>query len=423
VNQSLRSAPFLSGAKHVIVSTIAYLATLVESLAGTPILLCTSYRPGYRPPWLDKSYATQIALHSLPPHDGLRVVRSALHGDTLSEHMEQMIIQKTERNPFFLKELVRAVMEHGDTATAIEVLETIHGVLSARIDRLPEAHKRLLQTAAVLGREFSPRLLGALWEDADALDALLSDLKRLEFLFERTGADEARYVFTHALTHDVAYASLLTPRRQALHATAGQILEVLYAGRLDDIADRLAYHYVHTDHATKAVVYLTLVAEKAARHYAHAEAVMLLQEALRHADQLPVAQRDHQVLDLVIRQGESLHCSGRRQELVTLFQHYQDRLARLQTPILAGRYYYWLAFAYIFLGQRVEAGHCVQRALEAGEYAQDAETLGMAHFVAAGEESFAGRVLQGVAHAQRAVAVLDRSSDPFQRGSAYYSFG
>src|SRR5207244_4979691 len=100
----------------------------------------------------------------------------------------------------------------------------------------PEAHKRLLQTASVLGREFSSRLLTALWAGTDPLDPLLLDLKRLEFLYEQTGFDEPLYVFKHALTQEVAYDTLLTTRRQVLHAAAGHAMERLYP-------DWLAEHY------------------------------------------------------------------------------------------------------------------------------------------------------------------------------------
>jgi class 3 adenylate cyclase len=187
----------------------AYLASLVESVAGAAILLLTTYRPGYRPPWIEKSYATQLSLQNLVAQDALTVVHSTSQQHALPGHLEQAIIDKAQGNPFFLEELTRAVMEHGDSA-ANEVPDTIQGVLSARIDRLPETHKRLLQTAAVLGREFSPRLLAAIWEGADSLAPLFLELQRLEFLFERTGVDEPTYVFKHALTQDVAYASLLT---------------------------------------------------------------------------------------------------------------------------------------------------------------------------------------------------------------------
>ena len=167
-----------------------YLASLVESLAGASIMLLTTYRPGYRPPWLDKSYATQLSLRSLAPPDALTVVRSTSQQRSLPAHLEQMIVEKAEGNPFFLEELTRAIVEQADFETAVTVPDTIQGVLMARIDRLPEESKRLLQTAAVLGREFSPRLLKAIWEGTGALEPLLLGLKRLEFLYERSGAEE-----------------------------------------------------------------------------------------------------------------------------------------------------------------------------------------------------------------------------------------
>ncbi len=137
----------------------AYLASLVESMAGAAILLLTTYRPGYRPPWLDKSYAAQLALRSLAPPDAFTVVRSISQHAMLPDHMVQMIVDKGEGNPFFLEELTRAVLDHTTSQTALTVPDTVQGVLMARLDRLQEAPKRLLQTASVLGREFSPQLL------------------------------------------------------------------------------------------------------------------------------------------------------------------------------------------------------------------------------------------------------------------------
>jgi predicted ATPase len=257
-----------------------YLASLVESLAGTSILLFTTYRPGYKPPWIDKSYATQISLRSLASQDALTVVHSTSQHADLPEHLEQTIIEKSQGNPFFLEELTRAVIEQGDLQSEMTVPDTIQGVLSARIDRLPEEAKRLLQTASVLGRGFSPRLLEVMWKGSGSLEPLLHQLKRLEFLYERTGIEEPMYVFKHALIQEVAYESLLNIRRQVLHAAAGQALETLYAGRLADTYDLLAYHYAKTDNAAKAVEYLTLVAEKAARNSAHIEAISHLTEGL-----------------------------------------------------------------------------------------------------------------------------------------------
>jgi class 3 adenylate cyclase len=219
-----------------------YLASFVESLPGAAILLLTTYRPGYRPSWLEKSYATQVSLHTLSQHHAVTVVHSTSQQQALPAHLEQVIIEKAQGNPFFLEELTRAVMERGSTAAAIEVPDTIQGVLSARIDRLPEEHKHLLQTAAVLGREFAPALLKELWEGSDTLEAMLLELKHLEFLYDRPGIEEPIYIFKHALTQEVAYDSLLISRRQVLHAAAGHAMERLYAEGLAEHDEALAHH-------------------------------------------------------------------------------------------------------------------------------------------------------------------------------------
>jgi class 3 adenylate cyclase len=118
-----------------------YLMSLAESLVGAPILLLGTYRPGYRPPWGEKSYAMQVALRPLGPRDGLVVVRSVAPRERLSDHLAQVILAKAEGNPFFLEELTRAVVEQGELQAEVAVPDTIQGVLMARIDRLPDAAK------------------------------------------------------------------------------------------------------------------------------------------------------------------------------------------------------------------------------------------------------------------------------------------
>src|SRR4029450_2944866 len=216
-------------------------------------------------------------------------------------------MHKAEGNPFFLEELTRAVLDRADVGTDVTVPDTIQDVLMARIDRLPEAPKRLLPRGAVLGRRISPPLLEALWDGVQPLAPLLLELTRQEFLFARASAEGSVYVFKHALTQEVAYESLLTTRRQALHAAAGQALETLYASRLEDAYDRLAYHYARTDNVAKAVAYLTRVAEKAARHSAHVEAISHLTQALELLPTLPATpERRQQERMLHIALGVSL---------------------------------------------------------------------------------------------------------------------
>jgi predicted ATPase/class 3 adenylate cyclase len=284
-----------------------YLASFVESLPGTAILLLTTYRPGYHPLWVEKSYATQLSLRGLTLHDSATVVHSTSHDTTLPAPLEHMIIAKAEGNPFFLEELTRAVLEHGDSETARDVPDTIQGVLMARIDRLPEAQKRLVQTASVLGREFAPRLVQALWDEPTPLESLLIDLKRLEFLYERARGEEPVYVFKHALTQDVAYDSLLTTRRQILHAAAGHAIERLYPDWLAERSEELARHYTEAGLTEQAVHYWHQAGQNAIQRSAHVEAISHLRTGLALLQMLPeTSERTQREVDLLIALGASL---------------------------------------------------------------------------------------------------------------------
>ena len=163
----------------------------------------------------------------------------------------------------------------------------VQDLLGARIDRLPDASRRLLQMASVVGREVSLRLLSAVWEEPDLLDDALGELLRLEFLHEAPRAAEATYAFKHALVHEVTYATLLERRRRIAHGAIGRALETLYAGRTDEVAELLAYHFGRSEASAKAVDYGILAAEKAQRRLAHAEALTHFDGALdrlvRHA--------------------------------------------------------------------------------------------------------------------------------------------
>src|SRR5262249_95358 len=121
-----------------------YFAYLAESLAGASILLVATYRPGYRPPWSDRSFATQISLGRLAADESFSIVRSVLPAANVGDPLARMILDKAEGNPLFLEELARAVGDQGLVAD-LPVPDTVHGVLSARIDRLEEGDKRILQ--------------------------------------------------------------------------------------------------------------------------------------------------------------------------------------------------------------------------------------------------------------------------------------
>ena len=145
-----------------------FLGFLAENVRDARILLLATYRPGYRPPWIDKSYAGQTPLQPLSRDDSIHIVRSVLSAERLIDLVTEEIVAKADGNPFFLEQLALHAGEARDLRSDLMVPNTIHDVVMARIDRLPDETKQLLQTAAVIGREFSLRLLKAVWKGAGA---------------------------------------------------------------------------------------------------------------------------------------------------------------------------------------------------------------------------------------------------------------
>jgi tetratricopeptide (TPR) repeat protein len=269
-----------------------YLAFLAESLVGAPILLVASYRPGYRPPWSERSFATQLSLRRLATDASRSIVQSLLPAGAAADPVAQLILDKAEGNPFFLEELTRAVRDQGLVAD-LPVPDTVHGVLTARIDRLDEEAKRILQTASILGREFAPSLLAAIWDGPGAVEPHLGQLARLEFLFERTTGEEVVYAFKHALTQEVAEATLLASRRRELHRRAGEALERLHPERLGELAPRLAHHYGEAEAWEPAAIHAHRAAEAARAVFANREALARYDQAITAAQrgELPAATR------------------------------------------------------------------------------------------------------------------------------------
>jgi DNA-binding winged helix-turn-helix (wHTH) protein/class 3 adenylate cyclase/tetratricopeptide (TPR) repeat protein len=259
----------------------AWLTSLVERLAGAALLVLVTYRPGYQPPWLAQSYATQMALSPLRANDSRVVVQAVLQTTSVPETMVQEIVTQAAGNPFFLEELAWNVVEHEGQPAPLAVPETIEAVLAARIDRLPPEAKRLLQAAAVIGMEVAVPLLQAVTDLTPAdLHACLGHLQTAEFLYETGRLPASAYTFKHALTQKVAYESLLQERRRVLHRRIVEALEALYADCLAEQTARLAHHAWHGEMWEKALAYLRQAGVKAIASSANREAVAHFERAL-----------------------------------------------------------------------------------------------------------------------------------------------
>jgi len=280
--------------------TQTFLNRLVDGLQGTRILLLVNYRPEYRHGWANKTYYGQVRLDPLAP-ESAEALLSTLLGDAPDLlPLKSLLIERTQGNPFFLEESIRTLIEirvvvgrcgvfHlASSLSSIRVPATVQAILAARIDRLGPDEKRLLQSAAVIGREFSLPLLQAVMGGGEEdLGSGLARLQSAEFLYESSLFPEIEYTFKHVLTKEVAYEGLLQGKRRALHARILAAIEMLWADRLASQVEQLAHHAFRGEVWDKAVVYLRQAGTKALARSASGAAVGFFEQALAALEYAP----------------------------------------------------------------------------------------------------------------------------------------
>ncbi len=330
-----------------------FLGFLAENVRDVRVLLLATYRPGYRPPWIDKSYAGQTPLQPLSRGDSIQMVRSVLRAQQLIDLLTQEIVSKGDGNPFFLEQLALHAGEARDLRSDLMVPNTIHDVVMARIDRLPDGTKRLLQTAAVIGREFPLRLLNAVWKGRGSVEDQLRELIRLEFVYERAETEGTVYVFRHALTQETAYGSLLERHRRAYHGTVGHALEELYAGRVDEVAELLALHFGRSNEAEKSVDYAILAGDKSQRRWANHEALTYFNDALHRLDLLPDTEANRlRRIDAILKQGDGRFALGEHAEHIQALDRIRPLVEEIDDPHRRATWHYWRGWAHIMTGGR-----------------------------------------------------------------------
>jgi class 3 adenylate cyclase/tetratricopeptide (TPR) repeat protein len=464
--------------------TQAVLDSLIESLPTARLLLLVNYRPEYQHGWGNKTYYTQLRLDPLPPASAEELLQALLGDDPSLVPLKRLLIERTEGNPFFLEESVRALVETGvlggergasrlaKPLDSPQVPATVQAVLAARIDRLPSEEKRLLQTAAVIGTEVPFALLQAIVElSEEELRRGLGHLQAAEFLYETSLFPELAYTFKHALTHEVAYGSLLQERRHALHARIVVASERLYADRLPEQAERLAQHAFRGEVWDKAVAYCRQAGTKAFGRSAFREVVVCCEQALAALRHLPESRAtQEQAIDLrfdlrnaLWRLGEIRPMLDYLREAATLAEALDDqpRLGRVSAymcrycremgdhdgAVASGQHalavaetvgdvalqvlaHHQLGVAYHVLGDHHRAMGLLRNNVEslAGELIR--ERFGMTGLPAVLSRAWLARCLaelgvfsEGTAHAEEAIRIAEAVDHPHSLIHAYLGVG
>ena len=304
-------------------SSLQVFETLLPLTNKVPLLLLGVSRP-------DEERATELldkARQAFPAaYEGIKLspltreqsqslVSQLLEVEDLPVTLRDLIFARAEGNPFFLEELLRSLLDtellvrNGNAVSlareirTVDIPETVQGVLTARIDRLKTRDKTTLQKASVIGRTFQQPILVRLYEPSSGqerrIGASLSELQRREFIQSRQSEAEAailppeeEFTFKHAITHDVAYQSMLMARRKELHQLAGQAIETLFPDRREELAATLAYHFERAEAPEQAAFYLGRAAERARATFANSEAMEFYRSAIRQIESVLVTKQD-----------------------------------------------------------------------------------------------------------------------------------
>lgn len=293
------------------------LAAIADIVPTVPLLMLTTCRPG-RPSPFERHPHSRVTLDGISDHDAALMTATALAVHDVPSDVAELISTRAEGNPLFVEELAATLVETGlvvregdglrlvHPAESIDVPDTLQDVILARIDRLAREAREALQLAAVIGREFTVRLLDRLAGLPDGLDDALDELRSVELIRQKAWFPELAYLFKHALTHEVTYGTLLDERRRALHRLVAEAIEDVYADRVAEHVERLAHHWLVAEDWPKALDHLEHAARRAASAFANREARTFYEQAIEVAMRIDPARAP----DLGMRLGDVHFATG-----------------------------------------------------------------------------------------------------------------
>ncbi len=333
----------------------AVLARLAELAPTHPLLVVVTSRPERRTSWSGLGAQTAITLPPLQPSASLDILRSVLHATDVPEPLAEALHERSGGNPFFLEEMAQTLVEEGALsvhegavrmAGAVEALDlpdTVQGVIRARLDRLDRHAREVACVAAVVGRDFSRALLERTAGDAHRLDTALHTLQRSGLVQQTAIVPTPAYRFKHVLTQEVAYATLLEHQRAELHGRVGAAIEHLDPQRLDEQFERLAHHYSRAGNWPRAVAYGLRSADRASALSQFSESLHLLERTQRWAASLPEDEHQRTLIQILLRQERLCETLGLRErqqrlidELIALLQASDDRASLAEVYLRQG---------------------------------------------------------------------------------------
>ncbi len=370
----------------------AFLDALMAQLPRSRMLLVMNYRPEFGHDWKGREGFSEIALEPLEPAAARELLGTLLGEDRSLAPVHELLIERSNGNPFFLEEIVRALMEEqaivGEpgawrlvaNADGLHVPPTVQAVIAARIDRLPREEKLLLQQASVIGIDIPLSLLEAVTEvSGEVARRALRSLQTAGFIHQTSLFPDLEYCFRHILTREVAYSTLLKAQRRALHARAVAAIEDLHAEQLAAHLDELAVHAVRGELWEKAVTYNWKRGMRAQERAANPEAVACFGEALRALAQLPSSRETTEAeIDLRSALRPALLQLGRLDEVLATSKQLEQLALQLGDQQRLARAYTYLINYYYLKGETTLTLDYGARCIVIAEACQDTAILALA---------------------------------------------
>jgi len=397
------------------------LKSLVEAIAGAKILLIFTHRPEFVHTWGGKSYHSQVNLNRLSNRESLAMVTHLLGTEDIETDLEELILDKTEGVPFFIEEFTKSlkdleIIERKKNryhltkgVKEVSIPSTVQDVIMARIDSLPEAAKEVLQTGAVIDREFSYELIKRVAGlPEQELLSRLSGLRDSELIYERGIYPQSTYIFKHALTQEVAYNGLLVKSQKEIHEKIGKALEELQSERLEDHCEVLAYHYMRSENKEKAVEYLCMSHFKAIKATAIEGAKTYFDECMNLLDTMPDTKenREHRI-SLLVNSFTVFNLLLQMSEYNELLTRYEPLVAGIDNAGLAGGFYASLGWCEQLFGSFDRSIQSAKRGAELCEQTGDVEGVGIALSCLQISHFYRGAYEQGIALKEEILAKLD----------------
>jgi tetratricopeptide (TPR) repeat protein len=378
-------------------STIELVNFLLSEIRHPVLFLCV-YRPTIFPFSTHRINAMAMPHHELHLRDlslseAQSMVESLLKTDAISKDLQEFIQDKAEGNPFYIEEAINSLIEshilvpeNGEwkvvrPITDTEISATIQGVIAARVDRLEQESKRILQEASVIGRSFYYEILKRISEIKDNIDKGLSGLERFDLIKTKSIQPYLEYIFKHALTQEVVYNGLLKKERRTIHERIGLVIEQLFQDRLSEFYEALAYHFKMGQSIRKAIDYLMKSGQKSLRRYALDESNQYYQEAFnlltRKMPEFSTKEK-RLFIHLLVEWALVFYYRGDFKGLNNLLSTHEDIAETLEKDESIGMFFAWLGFALSFRGKPQESYQYLQKALKIGEESDSQIVVGYA---------------------------------------------